>query len=191
MFQPLPTENLQDAGIPAWADTFIHSFALDGSLLDLAEAADFLGLKMLRYLCLARIAVEIKRGGDQALLFETPAIGRGAAGLDARKRDSANAKFETALKKQNEWSWKEKDTDVCADDGDVSDAALEEVVPDTASGRISAWASALPFPFISPDARKHGIHTIIKDGRISSKRNDTVEKLRLLSSYAGGIALFL
>ena len=43
--QPLKTPNLTEAGVPAWAAELIRSVPM-GELLDLAEAATTLGIKM-------------------------------------------------------------------------------------------------------------------------------------------------
>ena len=125
---------------------------------------------MLKFLCLARVAVEVKRNTVE---------GRGLSRVDDIETKEID---EAELKIQNAWAWKEEDTDICADEEDEEEGGDDHHEGGPASFLI---------PALSPEERSHGIDLILKDSRISDGGNETAEKLRLLSPYAGSIALFL
>ena len=140
---------------------------------------------MLKYLCLARIAVEVKKAGKHLLsgiAGESEEVGVGYSerlGMD-------KAKFEAELKKQNDWAWKEPTEDIRDDDEDDDEESAIGLEPDAT---VSLPAALIP---LSEEERTRGIKLIISDCRIvDGNKNDTAEKLRLLSPYAGAVALFI
>jgi hypothetical protein len=99
--RPLPpSSKITDAGVPNWCHDYLMSFALGVGLIDMFDAASYLKLEMLSQLFAARLAVDLQRGGIEKI--------RAAA---AAKVPLTTAQ-ERELKEQNDWAWKEPETDI-------------------------------------------------------------------------------
>mmetsp|Transcript_14929 Transcript_14929/g.20235 ORF Transcript_14929/g.20235 Transcript_14929/m.20235 type:complete len:193 (+) Transcript_14929:47-625(+) len=100
--RPLPSADLKEAGVPAWADDFAKSVEME-NIVDLVEAADHLQLHMLKALLCARIAAEIKEVGIEKFLAHY------------KITEELPEQAEANLKNKNDWAWKNPDAPVTDD----------------------------------------------------------------------------
>ena len=132
--RPLKTHKLTDSGVPEWAAVFIGAVSLV-DILDLADAAVAMQIKMLEYLCCARIASEVIKAGVQQIssIKQSPELDTATL--------AEKAAFARDVKSQNDWAWKDPDQPIIAENAD-SITTLTSGGGATASASASASASA-------------------------------------------------
>lgn len=111
--RPLPKANFASCAAPDWAIEFGKSIPLGTDMLDIIEAASFLGVVMMEQLLCARIAAEVMKVPLNMISELRTTVSEDMRDEEGNRRKLTPAE-EKLLKEQNRWAWENEITDFIA-----------------------------------------------------------------------------